>query len=131
MASTRFHRPTSGLGLGERAKAHIRSLRLLALEFDFFHSTPDSKATLLSGRAANEAYLAYVAGAQYAVYFPDGGSVDLDLSGVSGEFTMKWLDIAKSRWQESSSVQAGRSIELQAPGSGHWVALLVKKTTPG
>ena len=128
LASTRFHRPTSGLGLSEQARSHIRSLRLLVSEFDIFRARPDSASPLLAGRTENEAYLSYKPGLQYAVYFPDGGAVDLDLSGADGEFTVKWIDIVRSRWREPSRVQGRSAVHLKAPGSGHWVVLLTKTT---
>ena len=79
-ASSRFHRPDSGLGLSPQAQAHIRSGRLLSEVFDFFNAEPDSDSALLSDRAANEAYLSRVPGRQYALYFTDGGSVGLDFN---------------------------------------------------
>jgi len=32
------------------------------------------------------------AGELYLVYLPNGGTADLDLSGVSGQFTVSWFD---------------------------------------
>lgn len=123
-ASSRFHRPRSGLGLTDRAQASIRSARLLASELDIFNCIPDSKSEFLSNRSDNEAYLTGILGEQYAVYFPDGGSVDLDLSESSGTFSMKWLDVETSRWQDDTTVRGGGKIRIETPGSGNWVALL-------
>jgi hypothetical protein len=126
-ASSRFHRPPSGIGLNEDAQAHIKSMGLLMKELDIFRCTPDSASRLLSNREVNEAYLTFIEGEQYAVYFPDGGSVDLSLSGAEGTFTMKWLDIEHSKWQDPKSLEVDKSVTLKTPGSGHWVALLTKK----
>ena len=125
-ASTRFHRPDSGLGLGDRAKPHIRSMRLLTSELDIFRCTPDVTSKLLTDRSENEAYLTSVSGRQYALYFPNGGDVKLDLSKVKGSFSLKWLDIAKSRWVGRETVQGGSRVSLNAPGTGHWACLLVR-----
>ena len=126
-ASSRFHRPPWGLGLGSTAQTHIRSMRLLTTELDIFNCAPDSDSKLLSDRSDNEAYLTCIAGRQYALYFPDGGSVGLCLSAADGAFTVKWLDITRTQWRSSADVQGGGTITLFPPGSGHWVALLSKK----
>jgi hypothetical protein len=126
-ASSRFHRPTWGIGLNELAQTHIRSMRLLMRDLDIFRCTPDSESKLLKSREANEAYLTCIAGEQYAVYFPDGGAVDLEFSEVKDSFSMKWLDIANTKWQPAETVKGGSSIPLRTPGSGHWLALLTRK----
>jgi len=123
-ASTRFHRPDSGIGLSDRAKAHIRSMRLLMAEFDIFRATPDAKSKLLDDRTENEAYLTFIADRQYALYFPDGGEVTLDLSDAEGSFDLRWLDIVESRWTDADRVRGGRKVKLAVPGEGHWGCLL-------
>ena len=103
-ASSRFHRPPSGLGLGDLAQANLRSARMLASSFDVFHAEPDADHHLLRDRNENEAYATCVPGRQYAVYFPKGGTVGLDLSNAVGaRFTADILDIAASRWLGSTA----------------------------
>ena len=120
-ASSRFHRPPGGLGLGQKARAHIKSMRLLAAEHDFFNAVPDSSSRLLFNRSDNEAYLSYIPRRQYAVYFPNGGSVDLDLSEAAGQYVVKWLDISQSRWAGKETIEGGDMVTLSPPGTGHWV----------
>lgn len=106
-ASARFHRPAFrddkdaheistnwGLGLGPRAQTTIRSARMLVDSFDFLASQPSNE--LLSKRAENEAYTRACPGQQYAVYFPDGGEVKLDVSETEGNLQLRWLDIENS-----------------------------------
>ena len=123
-ASSRFHRPPSGIGLSEPARAHIRSGRMLARAFDFFNAEPDAGSALLQDRADNEAYLTRVPGRQCAVYFPDGGGVGLDLSEEEGRFALRWLDIAGSAWKDGEAINGGGVVELAPPGEGPWVGLL-------
>ena len=123
-APSRFHRPSSGLGLSSLAQTQIRGMRMLTTELDLFHCVPDSKSRLLLDRAADEAYLTRIDGKQYAVYFPDGGSVRLDLAKVKGKFTMRWLDIANSRWTGPQAIKAGQPLPLKTPVKGQWVAMI-------
>jgi len=126
LASARFHRPDSGQGLNKNAQAHLKSMSMLIARLDIFNTTPDSASRLLGDRGDNEAYLTYVKGRQYAVYFPKGGSVRLDLTLEKGDFTLRWLDVAKSRWQKPAIVKAPGRPTLTTPAKGHWVALLTK-----
>ena len=129
-ASSRFHRPPYGLGLGKDSQAHIKSMRLLTAELDIFNAVPDSKSRLLSNRSTNEAYLTYIPGKQYAVYFTDGGTVDLDLSEAKGSFIIRWLDITKSRWHSGKKarvVKGGQKVTLRVPGKGPWTVLIERQ----
>ena len=127
LASARFHRPDSGQGLNGAAQAHIKSMRMLTAELDIFHCTPDAECQLLSEREPNEAYLTCIAGEQYALYFPDGGAVTLDLTDAPGRFTARWLDITHSTWGTASTMAGGDPVNLETPGAGHWAVLLRKK----
>lgn len=130
VASSRFHRPGPrygyfSLGLSELAQTQIRSARMFEVAFDIFGAEPDVDSRLLGNRDENEAYLAYTEHEQYAVYFPDGGSVTLDLSDVSAGLSMQWLDISNSRWIDETTVQGGSTVELAAPAEGQWVVVLL------
>jgi len=131
-ASARFHRPGPrpglyGVGLSELAQTHLRSARLFTAEFDVFRATPDVDGRLLLDRQTNEAYLSYIPGEQYAVYFPDGGHVRLDVSAAQGLLQVRWLDIDRSKWQQPQAVDGGRTLELETPGKGHWAALVLAR----
>lgn len=136
-ASARFHRPAFrddagaheistewGLALGPRARTTIRSGRMLAESFDIFASRPDNG--LLSERADNEAYALANPRQQYAVYFPDGGNVNLNVADTQGKLQLRWLNINTSTWLETQYAEGGGTITLQAPGSGHWAVMIQK-----
>ncbi len=128
LASSRFHRPTSGLGLSPIAQAHIRSMRMLTTEFDLFAGEPHTD--LLSRRSRNEAYCMAQPGVAYAAFFPDGGDVDLDVSQAAGyALTVRWLQIRESRWADEPLLihraDDDRSLRLRTPTEeGYWVALV-------
>ncbi len=121
-AASRFHRPTSGPGLSELGQRHLRSVRMFTDEFNVFVAEPDNG--LLSNRAENEAYCAADPGRQYAVYFPDGGAVTLDVSAAQGPLEVRWLDISRSAWQQPQTTQGGGTLELKTPGKGQWAVLV-------
>ena len=127
-ASARFHRPPIiyGLGLGSIAQTHIRSLRTLTDAMNVFACEPHND--LLSERNDNEAYAMVGPGRQYAVYFPNGGLVKINLSAARGQLRSTWLDISNSRWMRETVVRGGAAATLQAPGQGHWAVLI--KATP-
>jgi len=86
---------------------------------------PGKRHEQLSGRDENEAYLAFEQGCQYAVYFPHGGIVELDPGREDVRDGLQWLEISSSGWSDEGLPEAGRYIQLETPGSGPWLALLI------
>lgn len=126
-ASIRFHRPDAGIGLKPVAQPHVKSARMLMSVLDVFRAVPDSSLERLKDADDNEAYLMYVPGQAYAVYFPKGGAVGLDLTEASGTFEVQWIDATTSTWQKASPVKGGETIALEAPVQNHCVAVVSKK----
>jgi len=134
-ASARFHRPDGGNGLNDFAKASIKAARMLEGLIKFWDVTP--RMDLLLERESNEAYLAAKPGQCYALYFTNGGSVGLDLSGTAGSFDVTWISVSMGVSTRTSAagrhrltkktIQGGRTVTLSAPYKGGWVAALVKK----
>ncbi len=122
LASSRFHRPDSGLGLREKAQVNIRSLRLLTDRMNVFECRPHND--LLSDRTDNEAYCLANPGAEYAVYFPNGGQVTLNAGAARGQVTVQWLDIMKSKWSEPERVEARGKLTLKCPSQDYWAVLV-------
>jgi hypothetical protein len=125
-ASSRFHRPASGFGLGliPRTKAHITSARMLQTSFDIFRATPDHHHNKLTERQNNEAYLSYIGNEAYAVYFPYGGEVRLNLSEIKGSFRLRWLDIDASKWGTAKEIQGEQMLLLTSPFDSHAIVLI-------
>lgn len=124
-ASVRFHRPESGLGLSPPAKAAIMAARKLHSLIPLWEVEPANK--LLGDREPNEAFLAAKPGALYALYFPNGGAVQLNLADAAGRFNLRWIDIGTGQWGPQQQITGGSMVTIAAPGQGHWAAALVKQ----
>jgi len=136
-ASARFHRPypledieahekksDTGLGLSPIAQSHIKSARMLTNSMNIFTCTP--RNDLLGEKSENEAYCLAEPKEQYALYFPDGGQVILDLSDSEVKWQLKWLNISESNWLKQKQIlQGGRKVQIKTPGVGHWAALIL------
>lgn len=123
-AAVRFHRPDSGLGFSAPAAASIRAARKLTSLINPWELSP--ALNLLRNRDANEAYLAAKPGVAYALYFPNGGAVELDLGQHTGRYEVRWIDIATGEWGQRATVAGGDWIPLTTPATGHWAAAVRK-----
>ncbi|MDX9974201.1 MAG: hypothetical protein RBU21_14545, partial [FCB group bacterium] len=121
-ASMRFHRPDSGLGLNDKAVAAIRAARKLESKIPLWTVRPANE--LLSERDENEAYAAANPGKAYALYFPAGGSVQVDLSAATAGLSLHWIDIASGEWGPESKLQPRADVTISPPGKGNWVAAI-------
>jgi hypothetical protein len=126
-ASARFHRPESGLGLQELSKTQLQSARMFLDEFDIFNAEPDAEHQYLSGREEDEAYLTRIEENQYAIFFTNGGDVNVNLPEGNGSWQVRWLELSKSNWTENQSSDRQNSVRLTAPGDGLWIALIQKE----
>ncbi|MEX2347238.1 MAG: hypothetical protein WD604_16565 [Balneolaceae bacterium] len=125
-ASARFHRPPAGHGLNELARNHLESMRMIEERVNIFSSLPSND--LLSGREENEAYLLAEQGVSYAIYFPNEGSVELDLSDAEGEFLVSWLNIQQNEWTTENHAEGGEPLLLETPGIGHQAAVIIRQS---
>ena len=128
-ASARFHRPNGGVGLTKIAQKHLKSMRMITDEMDVFTCEPHNE--LLSNREENEAYTFANPGKEYAVYFPKGGSVDLNLSVGKNTnaktIIMRWLNIHRSQWTLEKEIPFTDSLTLSQPTEAHWAVLIQVK----
>ena len=128
-ASARFHRPDSGVGLSEIAQAHLKSMRMITNKMNVFTCEPCND--LLSNREDNEAYVFANPGKEYAVYFPNGGSVDLDLrtnaKTDAKKIDIRWLNISKNEWKVGKIIPFRDSLTLSQPTESHWVVLIQRR----
>lgn len=116
-ASSRFHRPPHGLGLGNWSMQSIKTIRKIEEKVKIW----DLEAMMgnLSNREENEAFLAGKAGETYLIYFPQDGEVKLDLSPYSKQFELSWISVEDANWGKGVKLEGGDKISLTPPvGTG-------------
>lgn len=123
-ASMRFHRPDSGLGLNDKAVASIRAARKLESLVPLW--TVEPALDRLADREPNEAYLAANADESFALYFPAGGEVQLDV-GPPGRFEVRWIDVDSGQWGAAEARDASGRLPLAPPGKGNWAAAVLRR----
>ena len=124
-ASARFHRDGGGTGLQPISQASLKAARKLESRIKLWDVEP--RGDLLKDRSKNEAYLAASPGEAYALYFTDGRSVGLDLTGIGGSFQLRWIEIGTGDWASQETLKAGRVVTVTAPGAGGWVAAVTRQ----
>lgn len=68
-------------------------------------------------------------GAEYLVFLPSGGSVNVNLSGTTGEFKVEWFEPGTGETTLGTAVNGGSNITLQSPLSGDAVLYLYQQNT--
>jgi hypothetical protein len=107
----------------------------IALEFFREHRIPFwemKNVNALIGNAANknDKYCLAKAGEVYVVFLAKGGTTDLDLSGVTGNFTVKWFNPRSGGALADGSVKSvkgGGGVSLEQPPTDadkDWVILV-------
>ena len=123
-ASSRFHRPTSGIGINQLAQACIRSVRRVETLVRFWEI--EAHMELLGEREENEAYLAADPGTAYVLFFCSGGAVTLDLTAQEGAFVGRWIDVATGEWGAEFELIGGEPRLISAPSETPWVAVIAR-----
>jgi hypothetical protein len=116
-AAVRFHRPPSGLGLGDTALAVIHDLRMATDRIDFFSARPHND--LLLEREENEAYCRAVPGKDYLVYFPGSGEVELDIGTLGSDYQVEQLEMLTGQWTVIETEENSGILKLRSPGQNH------------
>ena len=122
-ASSRFHRPNTGIGFNLQAQASIIAARKMETKVKMWEVEPHVE--LLLNTEPNEVFLNCRPGEKYIIYFTNGGSVSLDLTKYSRNFTLQWIEIDTGGWKNGYEIQGGRTINISAPDKRGWIAILI------
>ncbi len=123
-ASARFHRPPSGLGLSLKAQAAVSTVRKLESISPLWTFRPAMGR--LGDRSENEAFAAAAGDRAFAVYFPHGGAVTLQVP--AGDYDLRWIDGTTGDWGKSEKRSVGTdAAKIHAPDEGHWLAAVIRR----
>ena len=124
-AGVRFHRPTIGLGLNERAQNNIECLRTITDCFDLKNvNTHQDLERLFVSRNPNAAYVMGEKGKVIAVFFTKTGKeVEFDVSSFNGDVSVNWVNTNTAEWGPTEEFSKN-TITLIKPGKKQWAALI-------
>jgi len=126
-ASTRFHRPDSGLGLNDLAQRTIRAARTFTDAFDLFSCEP--RPDLLQDAGPSQAYCLARPPDLFALYLPKGGEAVVKTAPAQG-LRLRWFDPDTALFAKPEALPAGDEIRLRTPSAGRtWLALVDRPAT--
>ena len=121
VAAVRHHRPHAGNGLNQKAKASIKTVRKVESVVKLWDIQPQME--LLSNRDCNETYLSGN-GETFVMYYPRGGSVNVDLTAQNQNLSGRWINVATGEWAGNFELNGGNRVELSTPDrAGGWLAV--------
>jgi hypothetical protein len=95
----------------EKIRTNMGYARSYALRMDLAHDRPH-------GDLASSGYSLALPGTEYLVLLPTGGSVNVDLSAVSGTRKVEWFNAANGQTTSGSLVAGGGNVSFTAPFNG-------------
>jgi hypothetical protein len=95
----------------EQIRLNMGYARSYALRMDLAHAIP-------RGDLASTAYCLAVVGSEYLVFLPAGGSVNVNLAGVSGTRNVEWFNVSNGQVTVAPDVSGGGTVTLKAPFGG-------------
>jgi hypothetical protein len=121
-AAVRFHRPDSGLGLGEKAVAAIRAARRLESGVEPWRFRPRQET--LDAGSGNHAYVVDVRGddREWVLYLPNGGTVRPEVP--PGRYRVDWIDGSGMAATPAEATLDAESSVLTAPVANHAIAVI-------
>jgi len=95
----------------EEIRTNMGYARSYALRMDLAHAIPRSDLS-------SSKYCLAVPGSEYLVLLPTGGSVTVNLSGVTGSRSVEWFNPSNDQTTAGGTVSGGGSVDFTAPFSG-------------
>jgi len=93
---------------------------------EFFQEIPYWEMTPDRGKVYNgDGYLLEKPGDVYAVYLPDGGAVDVDLT--SGTYALRWFNPRTGDFQAGDEISGGSATDLPSPPFGGDAAAIIER----
>lgn len=106
------------------------------IALDFFHNEKIPFWEMVSRNALigntkddNSKYCFAKNGELYLVYLPKGGETQIDLSGVSGKFSVAWFNprLGGKTHDSEKAITGGSEVKIKAPDTEDWLGVIRKK----
>ena len=123
-ASSRFHRPPSGLGLSNISTKCIQMIREIETIVKFWDIVP--RMDLLTIEEDSEVYLSAREGEYYVIYFVKGGVVKLDLSKYNRSFNLRWFNLSEDKPEEKLQLKGGTIADIEAISESGSIVVISK-----
>jgi uncharacterized protein YjdB len=96
----------------EAIRTNMGYVRSFALRMDLARAVPRGDLAPSTG------YCLAVVGSEYLVFLPNGGSVSINLAGVSGSRAVEWFNPANGQTISGGTVTGGGTVTVSAPFGG-------------
>ncbi len=123
-ASSRFHRPPSGLGLSQPSINCLATIRKIEVKVKFWDIVP--AMDLLKNNEDYGAFISAKDGESYVVYFTGPGTVTLDLGAWKETFSVNWIPVEKADWDIQGTITGGNLVELTSEYPGDAFAVVTR-----
>lgn len=123
-ASSRFHRPPTGLGLSEKSINAIKTIRAIETKVKFWNVVP--RMDLLSDLQTGEAYLAANENSRYVLYFPAKGEVGLKLPKDTRSLKGAWISTRDARWKNEENISSDHETHIKPPDGSGWIYVIYR-----
>ena len=124
-ASSRFHRPPSGLGLSPISINCLTTMRKIEEKVRMWDVDP--RMDLLENKGDNMVFLSANEGESYLIYFTGQDTVIIDLNDYKFPFTIDWITAEKADWTGTDTITGGDYIEIFPQYQGNSFAVLKKE----
>ncbi len=122
-ASSRFHRPPSGLGLSDTSSACLRTIRMIEKTVRLWEIEPAMH--LLNGDFSTEVYIAAKEGEYYVIFFTGHEKVNLDFKKFTDSYILQWINAVYGEWENSAVIAGGQVVEID--GKKNFIAVISKQ----
>ncbi|MBN2667101.1 MAG: hypothetical protein JXR67_11360 [Bacteroidales bacterium] len=123
-ASSRFHRPPSGLGLSRTSINCLVTIRQIEDKVRFWDIVP--AMDLLKNNEDYKAFISAKEGESYVIYFTGPATGVLDLSAWNASFNINWIPVNKADWDMQGTIKGGGQVEITSEYPGDAFAVLTR-----
>ena len=124
-ASSRFHRPPSGIGFSQTSINCIKTVREIEDVVKFWDLNPSMD--LLMNSEENLAYIAAKNNETFVIYFTKPGRIQLDLSSISKNYNIRWINIENAEWSLNGEIKGGEPADIISTYEKGGIAVLTLK----